>query len=134
MIVTSVLQELVLIAGVGVLAAVALVWLKLPTITGLLLAGAIVGPYGLRVDHVDEHGHVTSTLREWKRRDWGEGGAEFHWWCTEAPDAFVGDRPVYVELRDEIIEMTSAVAYELLTKELKARRRKTLLPHPAVRR
>ena len=39
--------------------------------------------------------HV-STLREWKRRDWGEGGFEFHWWCTESPDAFVGDEPVYV--------------------------------------
>jgi hypothetical protein len=85
-------------------------------------------------DHVDEHGHVTSTLREWKRRDWGDGGAEFHWWCTEAPDAFVGHRPVYLELRDEIIEMTSEVAYDLLTKELMARRPKTLLPHPAVRR
>lgn len=51
MIVTSVLQELVLIAGVGVIAAVALVWLKLPTITGLLLAGAVVGPYGLALVH-----------------------------------------------------------------------------------
>ena len=34
-------------------------------------------------------------LREWKRRDWGEGGAEFHWWCTESPEAFVGTTPVY---------------------------------------
>ena len=31
------------------------------------------------------YGHVTSTLREWKRRDWGAGGVEFHWWCTEDP-------------------------------------------------
>ena len=44
-------------------------------------------------------------LREWKRRDWGEGGAEFHWWCTEDPEAFVGHRPVYEELRDEIVEL-----------------------------
>ena len=43
-------------------------------------------------EHTDDHGHVTSTLREWKRRDWGEGGFEFHWWCTDAPDAFVGRR------------------------------------------
>ncbi len=33
------------------------------------------------------------TLREWKRRDWGEGGDEFHWWCTESDDAFVGEPP-----------------------------------------
>ncbi len=39
--------------------------------------------------HLDEVEHSTHTLREWKRRDWGEGGAEFHWWCTEGPEAFV---------------------------------------------
>ena len=66
------------------------------------------------VEHVDENGHVTSTLREWKRRDWGDGGAEFHWWCTESPDAFVGRDPVYEYLRDEIIEMVGAKPYELL--------------------
>ena len=36
-----------------------------------------------RIDDTDVYGHVTSTVREWKRRDWGEGGQEFHWWCTE---------------------------------------------------
>ena len=40
----------------------------------------------LRLDHhTDENGYVTSTLREWKRRDWGEGGNDFHWWrCWNA--------------------------------------------------
>jgi hypothetical protein len=33
--------------------------------------------------HTDDVGHTTWTLRDWKRRDWGEGGEEFHWWCTE---------------------------------------------------
>ena len=38
----------------------------------------------LRLDHhVDDNDHITYILREWKRRDWGEGGAEFHWWCTD---------------------------------------------------
>ncbi len=27
-----------------------------------------------QVDSTDENGHVTSTVREWKRRDWGKGG------------------------------------------------------------
>ena len=32
----------------------------------------------LRLEHsTDESGHVTSRLREWKRRDWGEGGSDF---------------------------------------------------------
>ena len=50
----------------------------------------------LRLEHhTDDNGYVTSTLREWKRRDWGEGGDEFHWWCTESDDAFVGGVPAY---------------------------------------
>ncbi len=46
----------------------------------------------MRLDyHRDDNDHLTYILREWKRRDWGEGGADFHWWCTEDPLAFVGD-------------------------------------------
>ncbi|CAN5781935.1 hypothetical protein BH24ACT3_BH24ACT3_18700 [soil metagenome] len=84
------------------------------------------------VEETDENGHVTSTLREWKRRDWGPGGAEFHWWCTDAPDAFVSHRPVYEELRDEITEMVGAPVYALLHDHLE-RLAWTPLPHPALR-
>ena len=85
-------------------------------------------------EHTDEHGHVTSTLREWKRRDWGDGGLEFHWWCTEAPDAFVGRTPTYVTLRDEIVELVGEPVYAMLDRQLRQRARRTVLPHPAVRR
>ena len=54
-------------------------------------------PAAPRATQVDDNEHVTNVLREWKRRDWGEGGFEFHWWCTDAPEAFVGHRPVYEE-------------------------------------
>jgi hypothetical protein len=88
----------------------------------------------LRLEHsTDENGHVTSRLREWKRRDWGEGGADFHWWCTEAPDAFVGDRPVYQSARDEIIELVGQEVYETLVEQLE-RPGWVPLPHPAVKR
>jgi hypothetical protein len=85
-------------------------------------------------EHTDDHGHVTSTIREWKRRDWGEGGHEFHWWCTDSHEAFVGTKPVYQYLRDEIIELAGNKVYELLVTQLRARSRKSYLPHPAVRR
>jgi hypothetical protein len=85
-------------------------------------------------EKTDDHGHVTSFLREWKRRDWGAGGHEFHWWCTDAPDAFVGRKPVYRYLRDEIVELVGEPVYALLVTELKQRDRRTVLPHPAVRR
>jgi hypothetical protein len=84
-------------------------------------------------DSTDEHGYVTSTLREWKRRDWGPGGDEFHWWCTESDDAFVGDDAVYRTLRDEIVEMIGAGVYDRLVALLE-RPKWTALPHPAVRR
>jgi hypothetical protein len=87
----------------------------------------------IRLEHsTDENGHVTSRLREWKRRDWGEGGDEFHWWCTEAAEAFVGADPVYVSARDEIVELVGAPIYELLVAQLE-RPGWTPLPHPALR-
>lgn len=85
-------------------------------------------------ESTDDHGYVTSTLREWKRRDWGPGGAEFHWWCTQDADAFVGRVPVYVALRDEIEELVGPAAYRLVQEHLKARQGWTPVPHPAVRR
>jgi hypothetical protein len=85
-------------------------------------------------EHTDENGHVTSTLREWKRRDWGEGGLEFHWWCTDDPAAFVARTPVYVTMHDEIAGIVGEPVYELLAGLLAQRSRRTVLPHPAVRR
>ena len=63
----------------------------------------------IRLEHsTDESGHLTSRLREWKRRDWGEGGADFGWWCTEEPDAFVGAEPLYRSAKDDIIELVGS--------------------------
>jgi hypothetical protein len=80
-------------------------------------------------DTTDEDGHVVTFIREWKRRDWGEGGHEFHWWCTDDKRAFVGDKPTYVYLKDEITEMVGPKVYALLAKELEARK-KTAVSHP----
>lgn len=84
-------------------------------------------------DHSDESGHVISRLREWKRRDWGEGGENFAWWCTEEPDAFVGADPLYVSARDDIIEMIGAPIYDLMVEAFE-RPVAVPVPHPAVRR
>jgi len=87
----------------------------------------------LRLQHsTDDNGHMTSTLREWKRRDWGDGGAEFHWWCTVDPEAFVGREPVYRYLRDEIVELIGEDVYRELEALLR-RPKWTPLPHPATR-
>ena len=89
----------------------------------------------LRLDnHVDDNGYYTYTLREWKRRDWGEGGEEFHWWCTETGEAFVDTARVYQTLRDEIIELVGEEPYALLCAHLEAQGTEQFLPHPAVKR
>lgn len=76
-----------------------------------------------RDDEVGDDGYVTSIIRQWDRRDWGKGGAEFHWWCTEAPDAFVGMRPAHEELENELIAMVGKKIYRRLAAYLKARER-----------
>jgi hypothetical protein len=87
----------------------------------------------VRLEHTtDDNGHVISRLREWRRRDWGEGGDEFAWWCTEAPEAFSGAEPVYVSARDEIVEMIGAEIYGPMVEALQ-RPGWTPLPHPTTR-
>jgi hypothetical protein len=93
----------------------------------------------LRLEELtDSHGHRVFVLREWKRRDWGEAGLDFHWWCTDAPDAFVGGEPAYVTLRDEIVELVGEEPYRMLVAYLADRTTvmpdgSVPLPHPAVR-
>lgn len=84
-------------------------------------------------EFTEEDGHVVSMLREWKRRDWGDGGVEFHWWCTDHPDAFIGTKPVYQYLQDEIVELVGSKTYKTLVTLLEEKRA-TPLPHPQVRR
>ena len=43
------LDELAIVAGLAVFVTVLLSRLKLPTVAGLLLAGALLGPFGLRL-------------------------------------------------------------------------------------
>ena len=85
----------------------------------------------------DDEGHVTSVIRQWDRRHWGKGGREFHWWCTESPEAFIGTKPVYKEMQPELTKMVGSKAYdhfvELVEERDRLRTKGVALPHPAVR-
>jgi hypothetical protein len=82
------------------------------------------------VTDVDQNDNTTYTLREWRRRDWGEGGEDFHWWCTDSPEAFRGSRKVYEYLADEITEMIGADRYAWLVDHITSRPSTHFLPHP----
>ena len=83
--------------------------------------------------HEEDEDHILSIVREWKRRDWGGGGFDFDWWCTDDSAAFVGSRPVYKYLKDELIELCGDEIYDMIVKQLQ-KPRTTFLPHPQVRR
>lgn len=88
-----------------------------------------------REDEAADDGHVTSTVRQWDRRHWGAGGFEFHWWCTDAPEAFVGHQPVYREMEAELVELVGEGVYGQVAAYLDERAAGpgVPLPHPAAR-
>ena len=82
----------------------------------------------------------TPTSTATSRRRCGSGSAatgaraahEFHWWCTESGDAFVGGVAVYVYLRDEIVEMVGQTVYDQMAGAAGTPEVDHRLPHPAV--
>jgi hypothetical protein len=83
-------------------------------------------------------GYVTTSIGQWDRRHWGEGGEEFAWWCTEDPAAFVGAERVVDAMGVELTEMIGARTYDRLLAALDARHERlekgVRLEHPVVRR
>jgi hypothetical protein len=82
------------------------------------------------VTTTDESGNDTFTLREWRRADWGEGGADFHWWCTDSHEAFVGSTRVIDAMADEIRELIGDDRFDWLQAEMDRPREAVWLPHP----
>ena len=74
-----------------------------------------------RLDEEQEDGSVISTLTEFGRTGWGEGGEEFAWWCTEAPEAFTAAEPVYRTLGVELRKTVGKKIYRSLVAYLDGR-------------
>jgi hypothetical protein len=74
-----------------------------------------------REDETAPDGRVTSVVRQWDRRHWGDGGDAFHWWCTEAPEAFHSDQPVYQSMAAELEALVGPAVHRLLVAYLDAR-------------
>src|ERR1019366_1623434 len=67
-----------------------------------------------REDVTLANGHLVTRIAQWDRPDWGSGGEDFHWWCTEDPAAFVGATPVVDSMSDELVAIMGERAYATL--------------------
>ena len=84
------------------------------------------------VTRPDDTQVLVSTLGEFDRRGWGEGGHDLNWWCTSSPEAHVGAKPLYVEYAAELTALIGAPAYARLAELCASREALGLIAeHPA---
>jgi len=69
----------------------------------------------IRLDvHTDEYKNDTVFIRGWERKDWGPGGEDFNWWCTEEAEAYTSASPVYQTSKDELVLLVGDDLYSRL--------------------
>jgi hypothetical protein len=68
------------------------------------------------VTRPDQTKVLVSSVTEFDRRGWGEGGHDLHWWCTSSPEAHVGGEPLYVSYGPELTELIGPAAYAELAR------------------
>lgn len=73
------------------------------------------------VDRPDGTRILVSTVGEFDRRGWGEGGHDLHWYCTSSPDAHVGAEALYLSYGPELIALIGQPAYDELARLCAAR-------------
>jgi hypothetical protein len=66
------------------------------------------------VDRPDGTRLLVSTVTEFDRRGWGEGGHDLHWYCTSSPDAHVGTEALFISYGPELIALLGQPAYDKL--------------------
>jgi hypothetical protein len=57
---------------------------------------------------------LVSTIAEFDRRGWGEGGHDLSWYCTSSPEAHIGTEPMYVSYGPELVALIGQRAYDEL--------------------
>lgn len=84
------------------------------------------------VTRADDTQVLVSTVTEFDRRGWGEGGHDLHWWCTSSPEAHVGTEPLYVSYGPELTALIGQAAYTELARLCALRLAQGLVAvHPA---
>ncbi|WP_244945762.1 hypothetical protein [Gordonia zhaorongruii] len=84
------------------------------------------------VTRPDDSEILKTTLTEFDRRGWGEGGHDLDWYCSGSPDAHIGATQVFESYRPELIELVGEAAYEVLAAACRRRNQLGLIAvHPA---
>ncbi|GAA4664290.1 hypothetical protein [Gordonia humi] len=84
------------------------------------------------VDRPDGTQILKTTLTEFDRRGWGEGGHDLDWYCSGSPDAHIGATRVFESYRPELVELIGEAAYEVLAAACRRRSELGLIAvHPA---
>ncbi|GAB17861.1 hypothetical protein GOEFS_041_00150 [Gordonia effusa NBRC 100432] len=75
---------------------------------------------------------LQTTITEYDRRGWGEGGHDLKWYCSGSPDAHVGAKQVWESYGPELTELLGAPAYDVLAQACRRRNGLGLIAvHPA---
>jgi hypothetical protein len=91
-------------------------------------------PISCRTEEVEDTLGPTSvtTVTEYSRASWGEGGADLHWWCTDAPEAHGSGEPLFRSYAVELTTLLGEPAYQELARLCELRRPLGLVAlHPA---
>lgn len=84
------------------------------------------------VDRPDGTRVLVSTVAEFDRRGWGEGGHDLDWYCTSSPEAHVGGEPMYQSYGPELVALIGQSAYDELARVCADRLKLGLVAvHPA---
>lgn len=62
-----------------------------------------------------------TTITEYDRRGWGNGGEDFHWYCTTSPLCHSGGEPLWRTHKEELIALIGEGSYELLAQHCRER-------------
>jgi hypothetical protein len=84
------------------------------------------------VTRPDETKILVSTVTEFDRRGWGEGGHDLYWYCTSSPEAHIATEPMYISYAPELTALIGRKAYAELARLCDRRLAQGLVAeHPA---
>lgn len=69
----------------------------------------------------DGHQILRTTITEYNRRGWGNGGEDFDWYCTTSPRCHAGGSPMWQTQENEMRALMGDAAFEMLREYLVAR-------------